>query len=128
MITFEDCLEMITITFRGNKMKKFKKGDKVKIRDSSYSRIIIDGELRNGEYEGVRHRKCTVIEVGCDFPRTSDWNGVKNNNTVVQDCETGEIIFILERFLEMVAHVIVIDGKTIELSHKSFLAFKEQLV
>lgn len=104
-----------------------KKGDVVIIQDSSYSRIIMDGKLENGQYENVRYRRCVIIEVGCNFPQTSPWSDVKNNNTIVQDCKTAEVIFILERFLKLEKHTIVIDGKTIELSHESFLNIKEQL-
>jgi len=106
-----------------------KKGDIVTIYDRSYSRVIKDGRMldgmdclpRDGDTQFV------VIETDCRFPKTSQWVGSDYNNTVIQSLNTGEVVFIEERFLRPAKHIIVLDGKPIEISHESFLSLKKQL-
>lgn len=112
-----------------------KKGDVVKIQDTSYSTSVIDGKL---EYPGrsLKYKQCTVIELGCIFPRTSCWDGDNVNDTIIQVCETGQIIFIEERFLELMPprHRVMIDiigireggfgGRMIEISDKLYKEIK----
>lgn len=111
-------------------MNKFKKGDKVTIHDFSYSVSVENGKLNNNFH--AFHPRCrdkfTVVETDCVFPRTSDHSGTNCNNIVIQSVSTGLVVFIEERFLQSVVYTIVIDGKTVILSHESFLALREQLV
>lgn len=130
MVTFKDCLEIITITFKGNKMNKFKVGDKVRVEDSSYSKVVGTYGLEDG-YDGfrVRNQQGVIIEMNCKFPNPDKFQNIYGvfNNTIVR-LLTNEIVLTEERFLAPTTHTIVIDGKTVELSHESYKNLKEQLV
>lgn len=112
-----------------------KKGDVVKIRDTNYSTSVIDGLL---EYPGynLRYKQCVVIELGCTFPKTSRWDGNNVNNTIIQVCETGQVIFIEECFLEPVlpTHKVMVDirqddgwmcGQIVEISDELYKQIKK---
>jgi len=113
------------------------KGDKVIIDDTSYSRSVMNKKL---EHPGnnLRYKKCVIIELNCTFPKTSKWDGDNVNNTIVQVCETGQVIFIEERFLKLVPpkHKIMIDmvcysgyamtGKILEISDKLYQEIKRE--
>ena len=108
-----------------------KKGDIVTIKDSSYSQSIINEktahEILDDRYGGIS-KQYVVVEVNCMFPTTVMHQPDScYNNTVIQDIESGKVVFIMERFLQPATHTIVIDGKTIELSHESYKNLKEQL-
>ena len=133
---------MITLTLRGNKMNKFKKGDKVNIYDGSY----VFG-IKNGGYSTYcdsrndNRKNLTVVETGLSVVelryKDSKYNDECHlsgpysavNDLLVTD-NNGSFWFTQSRFCNPVEpnHHIVIDGKTIVLSHKSFLALREQLV
>lgn len=87
-----------------------KKGDVVTIQDTSYSTSIIDGKLAHPG-RGLRYKRCVIVETNCTFPKTSRWDGNNVNNTIIQVCETNQIIFIEERFLSpmLPKHEIMID-------------------
>ena len=107
-----------------------RKGDRVIVRNDSYSTVVVDGELKCGHESPhtTRYKQCIIVELGCRFPRTSPWKGDNHNDTVVQIIKTGEVVFIEERFLQPTTHEIIIDGKTIKLSHESYNNLKEQLI
>jgi len=111
-----------------------KKGDIVTINDTSYTRTVGNGQL---VYPGhsLRYKQCVIVELDCIFPKTSPWNGDNFNNAIVQVHETGQVIFIEERFLEPVPpkHKIMIDitnamsvtyGDIIEISDKLYKEIK----
>ena len=115
-----------------------KKGDIVVICDGSYAQSVIGGKLVHenltfgnltfGHHTG---KKYVVIEINCVFPITdmhqpNDYR----NDIVIQDVESSKVVFIYSKFLRLVSrtHTITIDGKTIKLSHESFLNLKEQLL
>ena len=105
-----------------------KKGDVVTVYDYSWATAVCNGELIR---DFQRRIKYTVVQCGCTFPYTSDTQSAKwVNDTVIQDIESGMVVFIHNSFLRLVpqTHIIIIDGKTIELSHESFKNLKEQLV
>lgn len=112
-----------------------KKGDIVTIKDSSWTRSVVDGklvhELLNHSFE--YGKKYTVVETGCMFPNTGSRGHCFSrtpptfNNTVIQAVNSGEVVFVEERFLESTTHTLVIDGESVELSHESYLNLKEQL-
>lgn len=115
-------------------MEKFKKGDKVNIRDGSYIFGIQNGEY--SEYCNNRdksRKNLTVIRIGltvlCKLDRDMTGTFSVVNDMLVTD-NYGDYWFTQSRFCNPAEsnHTIIIDGKSITLSHKSFLALKEQLV
>ncbi|HEB27934.1 MAG TPA: hypothetical protein ENI05_09200 [Porticoccus sp.] len=109
-----------------------KKGDLVTICDGSWTASVVDGKLIHESlvYGHNAGKRCVVIETGCSFPLVGDQPFKFRNDTVVQQCESGKVVFIYSRFLKSIPqmHTIIIDGKAIELSHESFLNLKEQLL
>lgn len=85
-----------------------KSGDKVTIKDGSYTRSIVDGTLvheflNRGEAKG---RQYTIVEVGCAFPLVDQGElGAQRrehrNDTVIQD-EYGKVVLIHSGFLKPV--------------------------
>ena len=110
-----------------------KKGDRVVIiRDGSWTQSVMDGRLvrESLNYGPAQGRHYAVVETGCRFPLDSRWAPqpeAYRNNTVIQDVENGKVVFIHDRFLRPATHIIVIDGKTIEVSDESFKALKQSL-
>ena len=107
-----------------------KKGDRVVISDGSWTMSIIGGKVVHEflNHGGVQGKHYVVVETDCSFPlqdfhQPEQWR----NDTVIQD-DGGKVVFIHGGFLRAATHTITIDGKTIELSHESFLNLKEQLV
>jgi len=111
-----------------------KRDDIVTIQDTSYSTSVVDEKLT---YSGrrLRYKRCKVIEVGCTFPKTSKWDGDNVNNTIIQVIETGQVVFIEERFLRPVppTHKVMVDirqdggwmyGQVIEISDKLYKEIK----
>ena len=113
-----------------------KKGDRVTIDDTSYSRAIIDGELKHPGQPLRYYKEAVIVELNCTFPKTSRWKGNNVNDTIIQLCGTGQIIFIEERFLRPVPpkHKIMIDvttdqgcfmyGNIVEISDKLYKEIK----
>jgi hypothetical protein len=127
-ITVKELIQILELPFvEENKMKK---GDLVVIDDLSYSRMVKDGKLVSPPTNFLRrhiNKKFIIVEIGCRFPKTSQWSDVDCNNTVIQAINTDEVVFIEERFLVPAKHQITIDGKTIEVSHESYLELKKSL-
>lgn len=82
-----------------------KKGDIVTINDGSYTKSVVNGKLVHehlcfGSNFGKQYK---VIEIDCKFP--SDERHQRNhgrfNNTVIQDIDSGKIVFIEEMFLRL---------------------------
>lgn len=91
-----------------------KKGDVVTIRDSSYSKVITKNKLESS-YAGIRSvrgEQGVIIEVSCKFPDLHQYqqDGRTFNNTVIRT-DSGKVVFIEERFLELVlpTHKVMID-------------------
>lgn len=96
-----------------------KKGDVVVTDDGSFSRTIKDGKLIHGpggdKYTGTENsdrKQYVIVETGCSFPGTGSSNSF--NNTVIQAIESNKVVFIEERFLELVLpkHKVMIDLKS----------------
>jgi len=99
---------------RRNKKKsggenKMKKGDVVIIKDGSWTRSIVDGELihESLNYGEEKGKKYKIIELGCKFSNTGN-SGICElrcrptfNNTVIQAIDSGKVVFIEERFLQL---------------------------
>ncbi len=107
-----------------------KKGDLVTIRNYSWTQTILNGKMVR--YNNYPHftTKYVVIEVGCCFPlevKCVIQDSAYQNNTIIQETENGKIVFIHHGFLSPAKHSIVIDGKTVEISHESFMNLKKQL-
>lgn len=120
-------------------MNKFKKGDKINIFNGSWVFGIQDGKYHNhiNNYDGGR-KNLTVIETDLSVVKLKGMLGVKNhlsgefsavNDLLVTD-NKGSFWFTQSRFCRLAEpnHTINIDGKEIVLSHKSYLALREQLV
>jgi len=119
---------------------KFKKGDKVDIRDGSWIFGIQDGEYKEhcNNRDGSREN-LTVIETDLSVARLEGIFGDKNdlsgefsavNDLLVTD-NKGSFWFTQSRFCKPAepTHTLVIEGVgTITLSHKQYLALKKQLV
>lgn len=113
-----------------------KKGDVVIITDGSWTRSIVGGKLveeflNDGDEKGKQY---IVIETGCSFPKTGSLRTF--NNTVIQAIDSDKVVFIEERFLELVPpkHKIIIDitvtrlggirGNVVEISDKLYQEIK----
>jgi hypothetical protein len=105
-----------------------KAGQKVRIKDLSYSKVFVDGRFESTESSLLSH-EYVVIMTDCVFPNAHYYQRLRCqfNNTMIQSCTDDKIVFIEARFLKPAAHTIVIDGKSIELSDKSFTNLKRQL-
>lgn len=82
-----------------------KAGDKVTIRDYSYVRSVVNGELINAPNVFYDHgEEYTVVEIGCTFPLEQRYCPQRmqvHNDTVIQDT-SGRVVFIHSRFLKLV--------------------------
>lgn len=84
-----------------------KKGNIVIIRDSSFSRSVINGELVE-EFlacDNKGDKQYVIVETGCMFPVTNVYQArglTSFNDTVIQAVDSGEVVFIEERFLCLV--------------------------
>ena len=95
-----------------------KKGDKIIIRDSSYSKVVTAHGLESGyghdELHHITEKYGIIIETGCKFPNPDENQGYYGtfNNTVVRT-NSGKIVFIEERFLDLIesTHKIMVDLK-----------------
>jgi len=120
-----------------------KKGDVVTINDGSYSRSVVNG--KSIHEVGLRHpnEQYTIIETDCKFPVVNPFQSMyepipRFNNTVIQAIDSGKIIFIEERFLELVPpkHKVMIDivyhhgcmlcGMTVEISDELYRKIKDE--
>ena len=118
-----------------------KKGDKVTIRDSSYSKVVTSRGLESGYGDSIvyniRKKQGTIIEVGCKFPDPHHYQTqIHTCNDTVVILDSGEIAFIEERFLELVppTHEVMIDvvlhpgygvgGEVVEISDKLYKEIK----
>lgn len=116
----------LKLTERGQNIKK---GDVVKIKDFSYSRTVENGKLVRPN--SSTYGKFVVVEINCNFPHTKNdpWRAPADfNNTVIQATNSGEVIFIQDKYLQPAKHKITVDDKTVEISHESFEAFKKQFI
>lgn len=109
------------------------KGDIVTIRDSSWTRSVVNGELKHEDLarDGERDKEYVVIETDCRFPLTDLYQPADyHNDTVIQTIYSRKVVFVHHRFLAPVptGHDIIIDGKIIRISHESFLNLREQLL
>lgn len=124
-------------------VNKFKKGDKVNIIDGSY---IIG--IQNGEYKEYCNRcngdrnNLTIVKTGLSVVRpirgnytyTLGRNNLDGQFTAVNDLlvtdNKGAFWFTQSRFCvaSEPKHTIIIDGKTVILSHKSYLSMRAQLL
>lgn len=119
-----------------------KKGDVVTVRDSSYSKVVTEHGLESS-YDpprNVRKKQCVIIELGCRFPDSHHYQTQIHtcNDTVIRVIETGEVVFIEERFLQLIppTHKIMIDmvyhpgygvgGEVIEISDKLYKEIKRE--
>jgi hypothetical protein len=116
-----------------SKGTEMKKGDRVRIKDFSYARCVVGLSLHvySPTFDDDARGEFVVIEVGCKFPKVSSTQGSvfgsSYNNTVLQSVQSGQVVFIEERFLVPAQHTIVIDGKEITISHESYRALKDNL-
>lgn len=114
-----------------------KKGDKVTIRDGSYSKSLVDKKLVH-EVKHWRDEQFVIIEVDCKFPVTDSLQSMYQpsfNNTIIQAIDSGKVVFIEERFLELVlpTHKIMVDirqdggwmyGEVVEISDRLYKEIK----
>ena len=117
-----------------------KKGDKVTVRDSSYSRSIIDEKLVH-ETGILYNKQYTIIEIDCKFPVLDSMqlryeSMDRFNNTVIQAVDSGKVVFIEERFLKLVlpTHKVMVDirqdgdwmyGEIVEISNELYRQIKK---
>ncbi len=123
-----------------------KKGDVVTIRDNSYTKSVIGGKLVHEIYGcSIKgNERYTVIEINCVFPTERNqackslFKLASFNNTVIQAIDSDKVVFIEERFLELVlpTHKVMIDikihdgvimvgGQVIEISDKLYKEIKK---
>lgn len=116
------------------------KGDIVTITDGSYSRSIINGESIHEVGLNAHNTQFKVVEVGCVFPIIDSFQPryepiATFNNTVIQAIDSGKVISIEERFLQLVPpkHKVMVDmdcvggtiaGTIVEISDKLYKEIK----
>lgn len=115
---------------RGQNMKK---GDVVVAYDLSWAQAVKNGKLvspsRDVHCRVGRGAPAVIVETGCRFPLTDcSQPDDEYNDTVIQVINTGEVIFTQLEFLQPAKRKITVDGKTVEISHESFEAFKKQFI
>ena len=118
-----------------------KKGDVVTIRDGSYTKSVVNGELIH-EHLAIQSKQYKVVETGCSFPAKGNqaydsdgYCGPSFNNTVIQAVDSGKVVFIEERFLRLAkpTHKVMIDvrqdggwtyGQIVEISDELYKQIK----
>ena len=88
-----------------------KKGDIVTIKDDSYTRSVINGELVHESLSDEGGKRYIVAETGCKFPLTEEWQSSNfRNNTVIQAFSSdnqvlsrGKVVFIHAGFLQVIS-------------------------
>ena len=112
-----------------------KKGDVVKIDDSSYSLTMVGDHLEHHPGE-VQKEHWIVIAVNCSLPAETDQYSMnQRNNAIVQSRTSGKIAFVQQRFCHLVLpkHKVMIDieqisyaicGNVIEISDKLYKEIK----
>lgn len=120
-----------------------KKGDIVTINDGSYPMSVIDGKMTYEllDYGDAQDEQYKIIEIGCVLPaggfQARECLGIPGsfNDTVIQAIDSGKVVFVEERFLELVppTHKVMIDmiqkgcclyGDTIKISDKLYQEIK----
>lgn len=116
-----------------------KKGDKVTIKDSSYSKVVTNNGLESG-YGGIyniRGEQGVIVEVDCSFPDPDEFQQKYRhfNNTIVKT-NSSKVVFIEECFLELVlpTHNVMVDmifhlgycvgGEVVEISDELYQEIK----
>lgn len=122
-----------------------KKGNIVMIRDGSYTKSVVNGELVHEylAYCDERNAQYKIVETGCSFPAEGNQArsilGIPStfNNTVIQAVGSGKVVFIEERFLELVLpkHKVMVDiifhpgygmgGQVVEISDELYRQIKK---
>lgn len=116
-----------------------KKGDVVTIKDGSYTRSVVNGELIHESlaYGNEQNKQYVVIEIGCSFPLTCSWHHHDyRNDTVIQAVGSGKVILIHNRLLELVppTHKVMVDirqdsgcmyGQIVEISDELYKQIKK---
>ena len=111
-------------------MNTIKRGDVVVITDGSYTESVIDGALR---HESLNHganknRPYKVVETDCSFPIHDIWQPNNyQNDTVIQDVQSGKVVFIHHRLLALTECEIIIDGKAVKVSSEICLRLRREL-
>lgn len=88
-----------------------KRGDVVIIKDGSYSQSIVAGKLikESLNYGDEKGRKYRIIETGCVFPHDDAQDSSRKrdtfNNTVIQNIDSGKVVFLEERFLQLTTSI-----------------------
>jgi len=105
-------------------------GDRVVVADGSYAKSVIGGKLIHEflSFGDAKGRPYTVIAKGCTSLSELESHQPDEyfNDTIIQD-DNGKVVFIHHRFLAPAKHKIVIYGKTIEISHESYVELKRTL-
>jgi hypothetical protein len=89
------------------KARNMKKGDIVTIKDGSFTQSVVNGELIHEwlVYGTEQDKQYVVIETNCMFPNSGSrgypYSPPTFNDTVIQQCESGRVVFIEERFLHL---------------------------
>lgn len=107
-------------------MSKLKAGDKVDIRDGSYSFGIKNGEYSIGLLTGSDSLRTGLTVVQTDLCVKRDLHDATKICDILVE-KDGNFWFALSRFADLAEHIIIIDDKEIKLSNKSFQELKNQL-
>ena len=87
--------------------------------------------INYGNAKGLGHK---VVATDCKFPKECYYQSKEYmNNTIIcriEGCVKDRLFVVCHKFLQSIqpTHTIIIDGKTIELSHESFLNLRSQLL
>lgn len=113
-----------------------KKGDIVTINDSSWSKSVVNGTLVHELFDcdSEENKQYKIVETGCVFPAEDNQAyGCLSipgsfNDTVIQTIDSGKVIFIEERFLELVSptHKVLLELKVYEISDKLYKEVKRE--
>ena len=112
--------------------QKLTVGELVVIRDYSCAgRVGPDGQMTyNGNCEPYCGQQFKVSIVGCKIPTYIFLGEYRIADTVIVGQKDHSVWFVHSNLVRRVLpeHAITIDGKTVKISHESFLSLKKQLI
>ena len=118
-----------------------KKGDRIIIKDSSYSKVVTNHGLESSYGDGkicdIRKKQGIIVETSCSFPDRHEYQTqIHTYNDTVVVLDSGEIVFIEERFLSpmLPTHKVMVDirqdggwmyGQIVEISDELYKQIKK---
>lgn len=105
-------LDALQAYYKGEKYEEPRElaaGDMVTVRDGSWTMMVDkEGKMRTSSGVELQKRRLRIVETDkqglpTNRPARLDWADVPDNDTILQDVDTGEVVFIQKAFLEKVS-------------------------